>query len=118
MLVKTHSHDFATRQQTRNETKERFIRQEGAGRCNEANKKGVRQADRQVDTECGQTGQVLPPQSPGCKKAWQGKCNRILRGRKKMFRASKQNQRGRSRKMKKIKICNKRKCPPCFTDQV
>lgn len=84
----------------RNDTKESLIQREGAGRCNEANKKGVKQADRQVDTDCGQTGQVLPPQSPGCKKAWQGKCNRILRGRKKMFRASKKNQRGRSRNMK------------------
>lgn len=67
----------------RNETKEGFIKQEGAEWCKEANKKGVKQADRQVDRERGQTGQVLPPQSPGCKKAWQGKCNRILRGRKK-----------------------------------
>lgn len=84
-----HSRDSAIRQRIRNETKEGFIEWEGAGRCDEAKKTGVKQADRQVDTECGQTGQVLPPQSPGCKKAWRGKCNRILRGRKKMFRASK-----------------------------
>lgn len=77
-----------------------------------------RQADRQVDTECGQTGQVLPPQSPGCKKAWQGKCNRILRGRKKKnVQSFQKNQRGRSRNMKKNKICNKRICPPWFTDE-
>lgn len=70
-----------------------------------------RQADRQVDTECGQTGQVLPPQFPGCKKAWQGKCNRILRGRKKCSELPKikiKNDRGRSRNMRKIKICKQK----------
>ena len=41
------------------------------------------QTDRQTDEQTNKQGQVLPPQSPGCRKAWRENATKFKRQEKK-----------------------------------